>query len=55
MVNACGTRRADGSGLGLVGMAERVSLLGGTLTHGVVDGRFELTAVLPVARQAEPA
>lgn len=55
VVNACGTRRADGSGLGLVGMAERVSLLGGTLTHGVVDGRFELTAVLPVARQAEPA
>ncbi|HET6625303.1 MAG TPA: histidine kinase [Nocardioidaceae bacterium] len=38
-----------GSGLGLVGMAERVSLFGGTLSHGVtVDGRFELDAVLPV-------
>lgn len=55
VVNACGPRRVDGSGLGLVGMAERVSLLGGTLAHGVVDGRFELTAVLPVAGEAEPA
>ena len=38
-----------GSGLGLLGMAERVSVLGGTLTHGVTpDGRFELDATLPV-------
>jgi signal transduction histidine kinase len=37
-----------GSGLGLLGMAERVSLLGGSLTHGVNDGRFELAATLPV-------
>ena len=42
--------RADGdSGLGLLGMAERVSLLGGSLSHRVTgDGRFELTATLPV-------
>jgi signal transduction histidine kinase len=36
-----------GSGLGLRGIAERVSLLGGTMTHGVSDGRFELAAILP--------
>ena len=39
-----------GSGLGLLGIAERVSLLGGSLSHGVGgDGRFELDATLPVA------
>jgi signal transduction histidine kinase len=39
-----------GSGLGLVGIAERVSLLGGTLSHGIrSDGRFQLDATLPVA------
>ncbi|HEX3003982.1 MAG TPA: histidine kinase [Angustibacter sp.] len=38
-----------GSGLGLVGMAERVSLLGGSLWHGLGDdGRFRLDAVLPL-------
>lgn len=37
-----------GSGLGLVGMAERVALLGGSMRHGLVgDGRFELEVVLP--------
>ena len=29
-----------GSGLGLRGMAERVALLGGTLTHGAADGQL---------------
>lgn len=38
---------AQGSGLGLRGMAERVALLGGTLTHGTTGGRFELAATLP--------
>ena len=38
-----------GSGLGLLGIAERVSLLGGSFSHGVGgDGRFELDATLPV-------
>jgi signal transduction histidine kinase len=38
-----------GSGLGLLGIAERVSLLGGSLSHGVDrDGRFELDATLPM-------
>ncbi len=38
-----------GSGLGLLGVAERVALLGGSLEHGVgSDGRFRLDATLPV-------
>jgi len=38
-----------GSGLGLMGIAERVSLLGGSFSHGVGgDGRFHLDATLPV-------
>ena len=41
-------RPSMGSGLGLRGIAERVSLLGGTLSHGHVDGRFELAATLPM-------
>jgi signal transduction histidine kinase len=42
-------RTGAGSGLGLVGIAERVSLLGGTLSHGIdADGRFRLEASLPV-------
>lgn len=39
----------QGGGLGLLGMAERVSLLGGTLSSGVSPGgRFELVATLPL-------
>ena len=41
-------RPSMGSGLGLRGLGERVSLLGGTLSHGHVDGRFELAATLPM-------
>lgn len=37
-----------GAGLGLLGLAERVHLLGGTLERGVHDGRFELDVHLPV-------
>jgi len=43
-----GGRGGTGSGLGLLGMAERVSVLGGQLTHGVTGERFELAATLPV-------
>jgi signal transduction histidine kinase len=47
--NRTGGAPSTGSGLGLLGMAERVSVLGGQLTHGVTgDGRFELAATLPV-------
>ena len=46
--NPSSGRGGSGAGLGLVGIAERVALLGGQLSHGVRDGRFELTASLPV-------
>jgi signal transduction histidine kinase len=47
--NRTGTQPPGGSGLGLLGMAERVSVLGGQFSHGVTgDGRFELAATLPV-------
>jgi signal transduction histidine kinase len=36
-----------GSGLGLVGLTERVRLAGGQLDHGDSDGRFRLRARLP--------
>jgi len=40
----------QGSGLGLLGIAERVHVLGGHLDHGVTDGgRYEVDASLPVA------
>jgi signal transduction histidine kinase len=49
--NAANGARSQGSGLGLLGMRERVAVLGGTLTHGVSEpGRFELEAMLPVGR-----
>lgn len=46
--NDVGTTAPQGGGLGLLGMAERASVLGGSLTHRVRDGRFELDVVLPV-------
>ncbi|WP_243722519.1 histidine kinase [Actinomadura sp. 7K507] len=43
------TLAIPGSGAGLVGLAERVALLGGTLEHGRTgDGRFRLHARLPL-------
>ncbi|HEU5128283.1 MAG TPA: histidine kinase [Glycomyces sp.] len=38
---------ANGSGLGLVGLTERVRLAGGELDHGAADGGFRLRARLP--------
>jgi signal transduction histidine kinase len=53
--NTAAHGRVTGSGLGLAGIAERVALLGGTLTHGLAeDGRFVLSAVLPFGG-GEPA
>ncbi len=38
-----------GSGLGLLGLAERVKLMGGELSHGVTgDGQFRLDVTLPL-------
>lgn len=42
-------RGVTGSGLGLVGIAERVAVFGGSLTHGFTgEDRFVLSATLPV-------
>jgi len=38
------------AGFGLLGMAERAALLGGSVRHQIVSGRFELTASLPIER-----
>ena len=38
-----------GAGVGLVGLAERIALVGGTLTHGEDGGAFALSARLPWA------
>lgn len=40
------------AGLGLVGVAERVDLLGGSVNHGVASGRFGLRASLPWTQTA---
>jgi signal transduction histidine kinase len=49
--NPTGPKRPSmGSGLGLRGLGERVSLLGGTLSHGNQDGHFVLAATLPLER-----
>jgi signal transduction histidine kinase len=42
------TPDAPGSGLGLVGLTERVRLAGGRLDHERIDGRFHLRARLPL-------
>jgi signal transduction histidine kinase len=39
-----------GSGLGLVGLTERVRLAGGQLDHEIIDGEFRLHASLPWPR-----
>ncbi len=50
------TTRPSGSGSGLRGMAERVSLVGGSLRHGArPGGGFEVEAVLPYSASATAA
>ena len=53
--NPSSGRTGDGSGLGLVGLRERVELLGGELRHGTTPGGdFEVVAELPLPER-EPA
>jgi len=42
------SRASDGGGHGLIGMRERATAVGGTLTTAYRDGRFVLTADLPL-------
>jgi signal transduction histidine kinase len=45
--------RPSNGGLGLAGMRERVSALGGSLSHGLADdGRFALRATLPLPAES---
>jgi signal transduction histidine kinase len=50
---AGGTPAPDGGGRGLLGMAERVEVLGGTISAGpAADGGFEVRAAIPLTRSA---
>jgi signal transduction histidine kinase len=50
--NRVGRAGSNGSGLGIQGMAERVGLLGGTLTSGPTpDGRFAIEVDIPLLRE----
>ncbi|POH74414.1 histidine kinase [Arthrobacter glacialis] len=44
---------ALGAGLGLIGLAERVQLLGGTVDHRPTESGFELRAVIPLQQQGK--
>jgi signal transduction histidine kinase len=44
----------SGSGLGLLGMAERVALLGGRIEHETRNGQFVLDVVLPLSPGGDP-
>ena len=51
--NPLGTAESTGGGLGLIGMAERVTVFGGRLEHGpTADGRYRLAVSLPVPESA---
>lgn len=49
VTNPAGPGGTRGSGLGLIGMSERVAVFGGWLKHGREDGRYVLHVTLPLA------
>jgi signal transduction histidine kinase len=46
--NRIGQPSSTGSGLGLTGIAERVSLLGGTVRHGPTGDNYQMTVRIPL-------
>jgi signal transduction histidine kinase len=48
-------RRQPRRGLGLTGVVERVNTLGGTVSAGADDGRWQLAAVIPTSAAVEAA
>ncbi len=48
----CDREKIPGSGSGLAGLDERVTLAGGSLEHGIIEHRFVLSARLPWERGA---
>ena len=47
--NPANGHSGGGSGLGLMGIGERVALLGGRISHGVDGGQFRLSVTMPLA------
>lgn len=52
--NRIGQPSSTGSGLGLTGMAERVSLLGGTVRHGPTGENYQVTVRIPLPTAVAP-
>ena len=50
--NPAGPGGTSGSGLGLLGMSERVAVFGGSLRHGREDGHYVLDVTLPLTEPA---
>lgn len=46
---------APGAGLGLIGLEERVQLLGGELSYGPANGGFKLKAAIPFPEKSQTA
>lgn len=52
--NRIGQQSSTGSGLGLTGLAERVSLLGGTVHHGPSGDRYQVDVRIPLPTAVTP-
>jgi signal transduction histidine kinase len=52
--NRIGQPSSTGSSLGLTGMAERVSLLGGTVRHGQTGDTYQVTVRIPLRTAVAP-
>ena len=52
--NRIGQPSSSGSGLGLTGVAERVSLLGGSVRHGPTGDRYDVSVRIPLPTAVAP-